>query len=356
MATSHPAPYPQYVLDRLALWLSAERRALGRPLRIVDGDSTGASRSRAEGHAGAPRGPGHAERRVKQFVADLAGWSSDRASARVREEADRSRDGSTVAPIWVCDIFAGLGRIHDLPNHVGAETVGIEIEPEWARHRRRTLVGDATDLPREWSGLFDAVCTSPVYGSRMSDHHDAKDSCYLCQGTGTDWDESGCGDAPMLCPQCHSVACMCGGIGVAMKAHVTSCTRCRALRCGECGGSGLTKRYTYRHSLGRPLHPNNAGQMHFPSSAYKSLHKAAWAEAWRVLRPGGIMLVNVKNFLKGGVEQDVVQWHADTLRDIGFLMGPTDSIPAVGLRHAGDNADVRVMEERIITARKPLDC
>lgn len=192
-APRHPAPYPRYVLDRLELWLGAERRELGRPLRILDP-------------------------------------------------------------------FAGVGRIHDLPRRLG-ETVGVEIEPEWANLRKRTIVGDATQLPEAWTATFDAVATSCCYGSRMADHHEAKDSCYVCKGAGVAWTPTGCADVPFVCPECHDIACKCGGHAKALRAHVLACPTCRRAVCKACGGNGLSRRYTYRHALGRPLHDRNAGQM-----------------------------------------------------------------------------------------------
>jgi hypothetical protein len=280
---SHPAAYPKYILDRLGLWLGAERRARGRALRILDP-------------------------------------------------------------------MAGVGRIHDLPRRLG-ETVGVELEAEWAECRKGTLVGDATALPEDWSGSFDAVVVSPVYGNRMSDHHDAKDSCAVCQGIGTDWAEEGCGDAPFLCPECHSVACACGGIGRAMREHVGACSRCRSRRCKACGGSGLSKRYTYRAALGRMPSPGSAAVLHWPSSEYRTLHKAAWSEAHRVLGAAGMMLVNVKNHLRDGAEQFVTEWHMQTLQDVGFRIEAIDSLPAVGIRH-GDNSSERVANEQIIVGRR----
>jgi tRNA G10 N-methylase Trm11 len=70
----------------------------------------------------------------------------------------------------VLDPFAGTGRIHDLPNM----TVGVEIEPDWARMHPDTIVGDATQLPFR-AASFNAVVTSPTYGNRFADHHTARD-------------------------------------------------------------------------------------------------------------------------------------------------------------------------------------
>lgn len=71
----------------------------------------------------------------------------------------------------VLDCFAGTGKIHELPFN----TIGIELEPEWASMHKRTAIGDATTLPFR-NGSFDAICTSPTYGNRMADCHVARDS------------------------------------------------------------------------------------------------------------------------------------------------------------------------------------
>jgi SAM-dependent methyltransferase len=93
----------------------------------------------------------------------------------------------------VLDPFAGTGRIHQLEQ----DTVGVELEPEWASMHPDTIEGNALKLPFD-KDTFDAVCTSPTYGNRMADHHKAKDN---------------------------------------------------------------SKRSTYRHALGRELTPNNSGAM-----------------------------------------------------------------------------------------------
>jgi SAM-dependent methyltransferase len=73
----------------------------------------------------------------------------------------------------VLDPFAGTGRIHQLAD-LGWDTVGVEIEPEWAHLHPRTRVGNALVLDFG-AGAFDAIATSPTYGNRMADHHKAYD-------------------------------------------------------------------------------------------------------------------------------------------------------------------------------------
>lgn len=67
----------------------------------------------------------------------------------------------------VLDVFAGTGRIHLLAT-ARRSTVGVELEPEWARRHRDTLNANALALPFP-NGTFDAVATSPCYGNRMAD-------------------------------------------------------------------------------------------------------------------------------------------------------------------------------------------
>lgn len=67
----------------------------------------------------------------------------------------------------VLDPFAGTGRIHMLATG-RRTTVGVELEPEWARLHRDTIVGSALALPFA-ADTFDAIATSPCYGNRMAD-------------------------------------------------------------------------------------------------------------------------------------------------------------------------------------------
>jgi len=175
----------------------------------------------------------------------------------------------------VLDPFAGTGKIHLLP----FETVGVEIEKEWADMHPDTICADSTSLPFT-DGSFDVICTSPTYGNRMADHHNAKDG---------------------------------------------------------------SKRNTYTHVLGRQLHNNNTGRMHF-GEKYKALHIAVYLECKRVLRDGGLFILNVKNFIKQGKEVDVFNWHKDALENIGFSLIEIDRL-AVNGNGFGANSKARVQHE-----------
>lgn len=149
----------------------------------------------------------------------------------------------------VLDPFAGTGKIHSLP----FDTIGIEIEKEWADLHKNTIIGDATKIPFR-NESFDAICTSPTYGNRMADCHEAKDN---------------------------------------------------------------SERNTYTHKLGRKLSDNNSGKMQW-GKEYKQLHIDAWKECYRVLKSNGIFVLNFKNHIRKGVLIDVFSWHISELISMGF--------------------------------------
>lgn len=183
--------------------------------------------------------------------------------------------------VRVLDPFAGTGRIHEL-QACGLETVGVEIEPEWASLHPDTIVGNALDLPFD-DGEFDAVCTSPTYGNRLADHHDAAD--------------------PEL-------------------------------------------RRSYTHDLGRKLHDANSGDLHW-GPEYRAFHEDAWAEAVRVLRPGGRFILNIKDHIRGGAWQDVAGWHVAALCDLGLYVTAIRPVVTSALRQ-GANGELRVPAELVI--------
>lgn len=194
------------------------------------------------------------------------------------------------------DPFAGTGKGSVVADKLGMGWLGVEIEPEWAEMEPRTLVGDSRNLVKllerkHMLGLIGAVFTSPVYGNRMSDHHDAKDT---------------------------------------------------------------SRRITYRHSLGRALNHHNAGRLHFKKRAreYEKLHFRVWKQCYEALNPGGLMMVNVKNFIRGGDEMDVVGFHEWAMRQADFTMFDKIKVDTPGMRF-GENNELRVDGEVILVGVKP---
>ena len=164
----------------------------------------------------------------------------------------------------------------------------LEIEPEWA-NLSSAVIGDATAMPFD-DACFDAVCTSPTYGNRMADSF-----------------------------QDHQVD----------KKY---------------------KRNTYRHTLGRKLSDNNSGGMQW-GEKYKTLHLMAWSECFRVLKNGGIFILNISDHIRKGKIIEVTKWHIDTLAEVGFV--EKEHIKCETKRQRfGKNGSLRVGYESIVVFNK----
>lgn len=252
----------------------------------------------------------------------------------------------------VLDPFAGVGGIHQLadPTSKGlgilhaqgritasryVRTTGVELEPAWAAAHPDTIVGNVLHLSAIAVEPFDALVTSPCYGNRMADAHEAKDlaKCPTCDGYAC---EEGCGVGGRGCrhqvgsPDDHKVCRTCKGSG---------------------RGEELTKRNTYRHALGHELQPGSAAAMQW-GTAYRTFHTQAWAACLDVLKPGGLAVVNVKNHIRGGVVQRVVEWHCSAWLALGCYLEQVRKVETSGLGE-GDNFDARVPYEVVMVFRVP---
>lgn len=220
----------------------------------------------------------------------------------------------------VLDPFAGVGGIHKLVDK-GWTTVGVEIQEKWANVHPRTMCGDATKLNSKWTESFDAVVTSPTYGNRMADHHDAAEKCKSCNG-------SGC------LPDRYSI---------------------RTIECHKCGGTGKNsyKRLTYTHQYGEQLEPNNTGKLQW-GDKYRELHMKAWAEVHRVLKWNGLFVINISDHIRDGKVVEVSAWHAQVIELMGFAPVEHRTIETRRMRF-GANRDTRVDHENIYVFRKTME-
>ena len=241
---------------------------------------------------------------------------------RLREMLAPERD--RVGSIRVLDPFAGTGGVHELAEEK-VVTYGVEIQPEWATSHPRTTIGSVLDLPAMFGeeAAFDAMVTSPCYGNRMADKHQAKDSCRAC-----------------------------GGDGFVRDQRPPDFDR---VTCGECGGAGLTRRNTYAHALRRSgveiVHSEeNAAIMQW-GTLYRAFHEQAWQVVDRLLRPEGLVLLNVKNHVRAGRLQRVVEFHLNTFLWMGYTIEEVRRVETRGLAY-GANYDVRTPVELILALRK----
>lgn len=166
----------------------------------------------------------------------------------------------------VLDPFAGPGGIHELQEYE-YRTFGIELEPEWAEKHEDTQVGDACDLPFE-DEYFDAIATSPTFGNRYADEHEAYDA---------------------------------------------------------------DSRRSYTHDLGRKLSKGNSGRLQW-GQPYRALHWEAWEEVLRVLRHKGLFILNIKDHIRNGKRQHVSGWHVTTLIQMGLNLKWHEEVVTSGMK------------------------
>ncbi len=164
----------------------------------------------------------------------------------------------------VLDPMAGVGKIGLVAQF---RSVAVDLEAEWvsqaARRSAKPVKADSTALPFS-DASFAAVACSPAYGSRMADQYVPKVAPRRSDGT----------------------------------------------------------RMSYRLKLGRPLTANSGAAMQW-GPAYRDLHRAAAVEWLRVLRPGGTLLLNMKDHLRAWILQPVTAWWWQMLADEGFR-GPLE--------------------------------
>lgn len=198
----------------------------------------------------------------------------------------RLADGQTIL-----DPFAGVGGIHLFyPQY---NTVGVELEREWADQHPRNICGDSRTLEKllPLHGIVtpvDAIVTSCAYGNRMSDNYS-----------------------------------------------------------GDPKGS---RRHTYRIDLGRELQDGNGAKYNW-GAKYRRLHATVWSQCTNVLRPGGFFFLNISNHIRAHQEQAVVEWHLGTLFELGFFLDEVTSVETKRMRH-GANHQARVPNEKIAILRK----
>jgi len=161
----------------------------------------------------------------------------------------------------VLDPFGGTGKLGEIKNfgYLG-KVFCCEIEKEWASISEESplvdvsIHGDSTNMDWAKDNSFSAICTSPVYGNRISDHFHPKD-----------------------------------------ESH----------------------RITYRSYIGHDLHENNSGRMNW-GNKYRNLHEDVYAECRRVLVDGGLFILNVSDHIRKGEIVPVSEWHKETLISLGF--------------------------------------
>jgi ubiquinone/menaquinone biosynthesis C-methylase UbiE len=86
---------------------------------------------------------------------------------------------------------------------------------------------------------------------------------------------------------------------------------------------------------------------------YRVLHERAWTEAYRVLKPGGAVILNIKDHIRGGALIHVSAWHIATLQALGLRLVEIETVPASMLPRR-DTSRLGVAHEYLFTLSKPV--
>lgn len=173
----------------------------------------------------------------------------------------------------VIDPMCGTGKI-GLIKQYGFNGIiyANELEIEWLQQAIDNgcdiISSDDASNMRYSDRSFDAICTSPTYGNRMADHHNAKDN---------------------------------------------------------------SKRNTYTHTIGRKLSEENTGNMQW-GERYRQKHIDIYKEFYRILKSEGIFILNIKDHIRKGKIINVSEFHKNTIIDIGFTLIKEMKIEVDGLK------------------------
>lgn len=228
-----------------------------------------------------------------------------------REHNRRVKAGHDRAlPLLLVDPFAGVGRCHTLAMPGKVHTLGVEIQHQWAACHRQTVCADSLEwmaapsyrIPNfpDWPGGADIVATSPCYGNRLADHHDARDG---------------------------------------------------------------SRRRSYTHDLGEMPAEGSSAVLHW-GPAYWRFHATAYRRIYDLLWPGGLFLLNVSDIVRGKAMISATQWHLGAALTAGFdPAGPSRWAMAVTTprlrhganhgHHADEGEETRAAFEVVYRLRRP---
>lgn len=229
------------------------------------------------------------EVQVPDHPARYSGDILQQLQRMVRDE--RKRLGR---PITVLDPFAGVGGIHRLARLDGVTTVGVEIQHGWATAHPDTVWANSLEWMPASGKRFDIVATSPTYGNRFADHHDAQDG---------------------------------------------------------------SRRVSYAHNLraaGEELEAGSSAGMPWGPD-YWRFHADAYRAVADVLEPGGLFILNVSDLWRQQVLVQAHLFHRGAAMGAGLLVGGRDvKVTTPRLRGVGsDRTAKRAPHEVIMRFRKP---
>ena len=112
-----------------------------------------------------------------------------------------------------------------------------------------------------------------------------------------------------------------------------------------------SSRVGYRWQLGRKLSDESVVVRW--GSRYRQLHELVLSEMVRVTRPGGLVIVNISDFIEKGEVVPVVDWYRSTLTQWLTLPIERDIEISTPRMRKGQNWQARVDVEPVIVCRRP---
>lgn len=210
------------------------------------------------------------------------------------------------------DPFGGVGGVHALRERDDRWlTYAVEIEKEWAfvsTFRGNTTCMDFFEFDRDamftrilrdgtsmddWKFYpaperFDAVVTSPCYGNRMADHHNAQDG---------------------------------------------------------------SRRRSYKHDLGRELTPGSSAGMQW-GREYRNFHRRAWLRVFQLLDDFGLFVLNVSDHVRRGELVEVARWHDQWIMKNCMCERVDAEVVGTPRLRYGENREARAEGEMVYAYRK----
>lgn len=202
------------------------------------------------------------------------------------------RDG---VDLVLLDSMAGTGKVHQLaepPYSLPFYTLGYELEPEWQSQHVRTRQGNALALTDIDTGAIAVAFTSPTYGNRMADHHTPS-------------------------------------------------------------AADTSTRHGYAYYLGRQPSLGSSCNLAW-GREYRAFHERWLREQLRVLAPGGLLVINIKNHVRNHKIAHVVEFFLNAAMMLGCSIEAVEAVGVPSLGH-GSNREARVGTEKLLWLRTPDD-
>lgn len=96
---------------------------------------------------------------------------------------------------------------------------------------------------------------------------------------------------------------------------------------------------TYMKGLGRQARKGSSCHLQW-GAEYRAMHERAWLEARRVLKPHGVLLLNVSDHYRDKRPQPVTAFHIGALIELGFEWVDAKPVPTPRMKN-GANAQYR---------------